>query len=174
MKKKEEQVVLVDSEDRALGLKNKQGAHVEGLLHRAISIFVFNDKNELMLQQRASHKYHSRLLWANICCSHPRQGEAVSEAAHRRLNEEMGFDCPLEERFHFIYKADLNNGLIEHEFDHVFLGRYEGLPKINPEEVADWRWINLEELMLNIEPDSEQYAVWLRIIIEQHAAKLKL
>lgn len=174
MKMIEEQVVLVDSKDRELELKNKQSAHIEGLLHRAISIFVFNEKNELILQQRASHKYHSGLLWANTCCGHPRKGEAVSEAAHRRLDEEMGFDCPLEKRFYFIYKADLDNGLIEYEFDHIFLGRYEGVPKINPKEVADWRCIAVEELIRNIRSYPEQYTVWLRIIIEQHAEKLKL
>ncbi|XCI75342.1 MAG: isopentenyl-diphosphate Delta-isomerase [Flavobacteriales bacterium] len=174
MKANGEQVILVGTQDEILGLMDKQKAHIEGLLHRAISIFVFNNRHELMLQQRATHKYHSPLLWANTCCGHPRHGETILEAAHQRLGEEMGFDCSLEERFHFTYKVELYNGLIEHELDHVLLGRYEGVPKVNPEEVATWRWIALPELIEEIRIHPEHYAIWLGIIIERYVEKLKL
>ncbi|XOD68457.1 MAG: isopentenyl-diphosphate Delta-isomerase [Flavobacteriales bacterium AspAUS03] len=173
MKAKGEQVILVGTQDEVLGLMDKQKAHIEGLLHRAISIFVFNNRHELMLQQRAAHKYHSPLLWANTCCSHPRQGETTIEAAHRCLVEEMGFDCPLEEQFYFTYKAEMDNILIENELDHVLLGRYEGIPKVNPKEVTTWRWIALSELIKEIRIHPEYYAIWLRIIIERYAEKLK-
>ncbi len=120
----EEFVVLVDQDDQKLGLMEKQQAHVAGLLHRAFSVFVFNSKGELMIQQRAASKYHSPTLWTNTCCSHPRDNETYEQAAHRRLEEEMGFDCELEYKFNFIYKAHLENDLIEHELDHVFIGTF--------------------------------------------------
>lgn len=169
-----DQVIIVDKKDRILNIKNKQYAHIKGLRHRAISVFIFNKNNELMIQKRSAVKYHSSLLWANTCCGHPRYGEIIIKAAHRRLKEEMGFDCVLTQKFHFIYKSRLDNGLIEHEFDYVFLGKYEGSPHINYNEVADWRWIPLKQLIQEINLNSNQYVIWLRIIINKYLAKLKL
>ena len=133
---KEEKVILVNSDDEQIGLMPKMEAHEKAVLHRAFSVFVVNSKNELMLQQRAFQKYHSPGLWTNTCCSHQREGEDNIEAGLRRLEEEMGFKTPLEYLFNFIYKAPFDNGLTEHELDHVMLGRYEGVPTINPDEVA--------------------------------------
>jgi len=133
----EEQVVLVNEKDEKIGLMPKMEAHEKGLLHRAFSVFVFNDKNELMLQQRAFDKYHSPGLWTNTCCSHQRDGESNIEAGKRRLNEEMGFVTDLSEVISFIYKAPFDNGLTEHEYDHIMVGYYNGLPIINPAEVAN-------------------------------------
>lgn len=127
----EEKVILVDSEDNPIGTMPKMEAHEKAVLHRAFSVFILNDKGELMLQQRAFHKYHSPGLWTNTCCSHQREGELNLEAGTRRLTEEMGFSVPLEELFSFIYKASFDNGLTEHELDHVLLGYFDGLPKIN-------------------------------------------
>ena len=135
-----EQVILVDEKDKEIGLEEKIKAHKEGKLHRAFSVFVFNQKGEMLLQRRALTKYHSGGLWTNTCCSHPRKGEDVDKAASRRLKEEMGFSCGLKEVFSFIYKTGFDNGLMEHEFDHVFVGAYESEPKINPEEVAEYKW----------------------------------
>lgn len=169
-----EQVIIVDKKDRILTIKDKQYAHINGLRHRAISVFIFNKKNELMIQKRSADKYHSSLLWANTCCGHPRYGEIILQAAHRRLKEEMGFDCFLTQKFYFTYKSELDNGLIEHEFDYVFLGRYEGIPHINYNEVADWRWISLKKLIKEIHLNSNKYVVWLKIIIDKYLEKLKL
>lgn len=171
---KDDKVILVDKKDRILNLKDKQYVHIKGLLHRAISVFIFNKKNELMIQKRSAVKYHSSLLWANTCCGHPRYGEFILKAAHRRLKEEMGFDCLLTQKFYFIYKSSLDNGLIEHEFDYVFLGRYEENPNINYNEVSDWRWISLKELIKEINYNSNKYVIWLRIIINKYLEKLKL
>ena len=191
----EEFVVLVNENDEQLGLMEKQQAHVAGLLHRAFSVFVFNSKGELLLQQRAEEKYHSPLLWTNTCCSHPREGETYEQAAHRRLVEEMGFDCELEEKFHFIYKAKLGEKLFEHELDYVFTGFYEGEIKINkdevqdfqwismddlsadmnfnPEEVQNFRWISMDELMVDMKSNPEKYTIWFRIIFDEYLAKLE-
>ncbi len=169
----EEFVVLVDENDRELGLMEKQQAHVAGLLHRAFSVFVFNSKGELLLQQRAKEKYHSPLLWTNTCCSHPRENETYLEAAHRRLKEEMGFDCELEEKFHFIYKAQLGEQLFEHELDHVFVGFYEGKIEINKEEVEDFNWISMDELVSDMNENPENYTIWFRIIFDEYLAKLQ-
>jgi len=125
-----ELVVLVDENDNEIGVEEKINAHRKGLLHRAFSIFVFNSKNELLLQKRAADKYHSGGLWSNTCCSHPRPGENLKDAAHRRLQEEMGFDCSLREVFSFLYKKSFDNGLTEHELDHVFFGKFDGIPKL--------------------------------------------
>ena len=130
-----EKVILVDRKDHKIGLMEKQEAHIKGLLHRAFSVFVFNKNNELLLQKRALHKYHSGGLWTNTCCSHPRENENTLDAANRRLQEEMGVSCKLEFKFNFIYKASLDNKLFEHEFDHVFFGFSDNLPQINKEEV---------------------------------------
>ena len=168
-----EYVVLVDEKDQELGLMEKQQAHVAGLLHRAFSVFVFNSNGELLLQQRASDKYHSPLLWTNTCCSHPRENESYIDAAHRRLGEEMGFDCALEEKFHFIYKAQLEEKLFEHELDYVFTGTYDGEIVINKEEVADFKWISMEELIVDMEANPETYTIWFRIIFDEYLAKLQ-
>ena len=169
----EEFVVLIDENDQELGLMEKQQAHEAGLLHRAFSVFVFNAKGELLLQQRAADKYHSPLLWTNTCCSHPRAGESYLEAAHRRLNEEMGFDCELEEKFHFIYKARLEEKLFEHELDHVFVGYYDGEIKINREEVEEFKWMKMEELIEDMNVNPQNYTIWFRIIFDEYLAKLQ-
>lgn len=163
----EEQVILVDENDQPIGLMAKMEAHEKGLLHRAFSVFVLNDKNEIMLQQRASHKYHSPLLWTNTCCSHQREGETNVQAGSRRLMEEMGFKTELTELFHFIYKAPFDNGLTEHELDHVMIGHYNGEPSINPDEVEAWKWMGIEKVKVDIAKNPEKYTVWFRIIFDE-------
>ncbi|WP_410005919.1 isopentenyl-diphosphate Delta-isomerase [Aequorivita nionensis] len=163
----EEKVILVNEKDEQLGLMPKQEAHEKGVLHRAFSIFIFNDKNELMLQQRALHKYHSPGLWTNTCCSHQRDGESSLEAGKRRLFEEMGFVTDLKETTSFIYKAPFDNGLTEHELDHILLGNFEGTPNINPEEVAAWKWMDLEEVRKDIQDNPEIYTAWFKIIFDK-------
>lgn len=170
---KEEQVILVNKNDEKIGLMPKQEAHVKGLLHRAFSVFIFNQKNELMLQQRALHKYHTPGLWANTCCSHQRDGETSIDAGKRRLFEEMGFVTELKETTSFIYKAPFDNGLTEHELDHILVGSYEENPQINPEEVADWKWMDLEEVKNDIQSNPDIYTPWFKIIFDkfyQHLA----
>lgn len=163
----EEKVILVNSNDEPIGLMPKMEAHEKAVLHRAFSVFVVNDKNELMLQQRAIEKYHSPGLWTNTCCSHQRDGEGNIEAGLRRLDEEMGFTTPLEYLFNFIYKAPFDNGLTEHELDHVMLGWYEGDPVINPEEVASWKWMNIEEINSDLKNNPDSYTVWFAIIFDR-------
>ncbi|RKF03165.1 isopentenyl-diphosphate delta-isomerase [Tenacibaculum lutimaris] len=167
-----EQVILVDQQDNPIGLMEKIEAHEKALLHRAFSVFVFNDKNELMLQQRAVEKYHSPLLWTNTCCSHQRDGESNIEAGKRRLQEEMGFSCELEEVFSFIYKAPFDNGLTEHEYDHVMIGRFNDEPIVNPEEVASYKWMPLEEVKNDIENHPEEYTAWFKIIFKESYDKI--
>ncbi|CAM1357060.1 MULTISPECIES: isopentenyl-diphosphate Delta-isomerase [Tenacibaculum] len=167
-----EQVILVDQQDNPIGLMEKIEAHEKALLHRAFSVFVFNDKNELMLQQRAAEKYHSPLLWTNTCCSHQRDGESNIEAGKRRLQEEMGFSCELEEVFSFIYKAPFDNGLTEHEYDHVMIGRFNDEPIVNPEEVASYKWMPLEEVKNDIENHPEEYTAWFKIIFKESYDKI--
>jgi len=164
---KEEKVILVDINDEPLGLMEKLAAHEQGLLHRAFSVFIFNDANELMLQQRAAGKYHSPLLWTNTCCSHQRAGETNIQAGKRRLQEEMGFETDLTELFHFIYKAPFDNGLTEHELDHVMIGKYNSSPKINTEEVENWKWLSIDALKEDMTANPEQYTVWFKIIFEE-------
>lgn len=166
-------VVLVDQDDQKLGLMEKQQAHVAGLLHRAFSVFVFNSNGELMIQQRAASKYHSPTLWTNTCCSHPRDNETYEQAAHRRLKEEMGFDCDLEFKFSFIYKAHLDNNLTEHELDHVFIGTYNDEPKLNPEEVMAYRWFDLMDLKKDIEKNPQNYTAWFKIIFEHYVSYIE-
>jgi len=163
----EEQVILVNEKDEPIGLMPKLEAHEKALLHRAFSVFIFNDKNELMLQQRASHKYHSPNLWANTCCSHQRDGESNIEAGKRRLQEEMGFVTSLEESISFIYKAPFDNGLTEHEFDHIMIGHYNGTPKINPDEVSNWKWMPLEDVKTDMKNQPEIYTEWFKIIFDK-------
>ena len=164
---KKEYVILVDTADRELGTMEKMEAHEKAILHRAFSVFIFNDSGELMLQQRAAHKYHSPLLWTNTCCSHQRQGESNIEAGKRRLREEMGFEVDLDEKFHFVYKAEFDNGLTEHELDHVMVGYYNGEPTINPEEVASWKWINMEVLQQDMQDHPQDYTAWFKIIFDR-------
>lgn len=163
----EELVILVDKDDQKVGLMPKMEAHEKALLHRAFSVFVFNDKNELMLQQRAFSKYHSPGLWTNTCCSHQRDGETNIEAGKRRLQEEMGFVTELTEITSFIYKAPFDNGLTEHEYDHVMVGHYNGDPNINPDEVAAWKWMPLEAVKHDIEQQPNLYTAWFKIIFEK-------
>lgn len=163
----EEKVILVNENDEQIGVMPKLEAHEKALLHRAFSVFIFNDKNELMLQQRAFQKYHSPGLWTNTCCSHQRDGESNIEAGKRRLKEEMGFVTELQETISFIYKAPFDNGLTEHEFDHVMIGYYNSEPKININEVADWKWMNLENVRLDIKSHPENYTAWFKIIFDK-------
>ncbi len=156
-------VVLVNQEDKEIGKMEKMEAHQKGLLHRAFSVFVFNDQNELMIHQRALSKYHSAGLWTNTCCSHQKVGESSINAAHRRLIEEMGFDCKLEKAFEFTYRAELENGLIENEYDHVFIGKYNQLPNINSDEVNDWKWISIENLNLELQSNPNLYTEWFKL-----------
>jgi isopentenyl-diphosphate delta-isomerase len=163
----EEQVILVDTDDNPIGTMNKMEAHEKAVLHRAFSVFILNDKNEVMLQQRAAHKYHSPLLWTNTCCSHQRVGETNIEAGKRRLFEEMGFTAELKELFHFIYKAPFDNGLTEHELDHVMIGYSNQNPVINPEEVESWKWMSIEAIKADMMDNPNAYTVWFKIIFDE-------
>jgi isopentenyl-diphosphate Delta-isomerase len=162
-----ELVILVDENDNQVGLMEKMEAHEKGLLHRAFSVFLFNSKGEMLLHQRAISKYHSGGLWTNACCSHPRDKESTIDAAHRRLEEEMGFDCEIKEVFHFTYKSALDNELTEHELDHVFIGEYEGEINPNPEEVESYKYISIPELTKDIEENPQNYTEWFKICLEE-------
>ena len=159
------EVILVDEENREIGTMEKMEAHEKGLLHRAFSIFVFNDQNELLLQQRNKNKYHSGGLWSNTVCSHPIPGEEYEEAIHRRLKEEMGFDCPLKKVDCIIYKAEFENGLTEHEYDCVFRGQYEGEISPDPEEVEDCKWLSLSDLRADMVAYPSKYTEWFKKIL---------
>lgn len=163
----EEQVILVNEKDEPIGLVPKLQAHEEALLHRAFSVFILNNKNEIMLQQRAANKYHSPLLWTNTCCSHQRNGEKNIDAGKRRLFEEMGFSVELKELFSFIYKAPFDNGLTEHEFDHVMVGYFNDEPVINKEEVEDWKWMSTEAVKHDMQNHPEIYTEWFKIIFDK-------
>lgn len=163
----EEQVILVDINDEQRGTMGKMEAHEKAELHRAFSVFIMNDKGEIMLQQRAAHKYHSPLLWTNTCCSHQRVGESNIEAGKRRLREEMGFETALQEVFSFIYKAPFDNGLTEHELDHVMVGKYNLQPVINLEEVESWKWMAPEEIRQDIAKNPQYYTAWFKIIFDK-------
>lgn len=164
---KEELVILVNEKDEQIGVMEKIEAHEKALLHRAFSVFILNDKNEVMLQQRASEKYHSPLLWTNTCCSHQRAGETNIEAGTRRLMEEMGFEVPLKDVFNFIYKAPFDNGLTEHELDHVMIGYFDGEPQINLDEVEAWKWMSIEDIKTDMENHPEVYTAWFKIIFSK-------
>lgn len=168
----EELVVLVDEKDNQIGLMPKMEAHEKAVLHRAFSVFIFNEKGELMLQQRAASKYHSPLLWTNTCCSHQRDGESNVQAGRRRLQEEMGFTTDLKEVFSFVYKAPFDNGLTEHELDHVMIGRFEDKPNINKEEVEDYKWMQLADVKSDIENNPSIYTEWFKIIFKESYEKL--
>lgn len=164
---KEEEVILVNEKDEQIGTMPKMEAHEKALLHRAFSVFVLNEKGETMLQQRAGHKYHSPLLWTNTCCSHQRVGETNIQAGKRRLQEEMGFSVDLKELFSFIYKAPFDNGLTEHELDHVMVGYYNDAPEINPDEVASWKWMTPKAVKEDINNNPHIYTAWFKIIFEK-------
>ena len=163
----EENVILVNQLDEQIGIMPKMEAHEKALLHRAFSVFIMNDKGETMIQQRAAHKYHSPLLWANTCCSHQRVGETNIEAGKRRLKEEMGIETELRELFSFIYKAPFDNGLTEHELDHVMIGYYNGEPILDPEEVAAWKWMKPEDIKKDISVHPDNYSAWFKIIFDK-------
>tara|TARA_B110000285_G_scaffold181200_1_gene204462 strand:+ start:393 stop:902 length:510 start_codon:yes stop_codon:yes gene_type:complete len=162
-----ERVILVDENDTPLGTMEKMEAHEKGVLHRAFSVFIFNSEGEMLLQQRAFSKYHSGGLWTNTCCSHPKEGESTMEAAHRRLKEEMGFDCEIKEVFDFIYKKKLDKGLTEHELDHVFTGEYEGEVKFNPEEVSAYTYKPIQEVLSEVVQFPEKYTEWFKICLDE-------
>lgn len=169
----EEKVILVNEKDEQIGLMEKMEAHEKALLHRAFSVFVFNDKGELMIQQRAHSKYHSPGLWTNTCCSHQREGETNVEAGKRRLQEEMGFSTDLKETISFIYRAPFDNGLTEHEYDYILVGNYEGEPDLNPDEVADWKWVSLDWIQKDMKDHPEIYTEWFKIIFDKYYASIK-
>lgn len=168
----EEQVILVDDNDTEIGAMPKMEAHRLGVLHRAFSVFVFNSKGEMLLQRRASGKYHSAGLWSNTCCSHPRPGELVGDAAVRRLKEEMGMVCKVKEIFSFIYNARLSNDLIEHEYDHVFMGTSDTLPFPNGQEVCEWVYLSPEVVVGEIERYPENYTAWFKLCIRDWYSEL--
>lgn len=163
----EEYVVLVNKDDDQIGLMPKMEAHEKALLHRAFSVFIMNDNGEIMLQQRAATKYHSPMLWTNTCCSHQREGEGNLNAGKRRLQEEMGFTTELIKLFSFIYKAPFDNGLTEHELDHVMLGSYNENPIINTDEVEAWKWVKPENIKQDILDSPDRYTAWFKIIFEK-------
>ena len=169
----EEKVILVDKNDNQVGLMPKLEAHEKGLLHRAFSIFIFNSRYELLLQKRASSKYHSGGLWTNTCCSHPREGEDTLDAANRRLDEEMGIKTSLRKVYDFIYKAELDNQLTEHEFDHVFYGVCDNDPILNKDEAEDFKWVDMETLNNDIMKNEDNYTVWFKIAFEYFYNYLK-
>jgi len=167
-----EKVILVNKKDKEIGIEEKMKAHKEGKLHRSFSIFIFNSKGELLIQQRAKSKYHSPLLWSNTCCSHPRPNEKLIQAAKRRLKEEMGIECDLKEIFSFIYRAK-SGKWIEHEFDHVFLGKFDGNPKPNKKEVEGFKWINLQALKREMKKHPRKYTFWFKHILELYGKKFR-
>ena len=167
-------VILVDESDRPVGVEAKLAAHERGgKLHRAFSVFIFNAAGQMLIQRRADGKYHFGGLWTNACCSHPRQGETVVQSARTRLRQEFGFDVPLEERFGFVYRAeDPASGLTEHEFDHVLVGNFDGVPGPNPEEISDWRWVDPSELLEDVERHPERYTPWFKLVLTRVLEKM--
>jgi farnesyl-diphosphate farnesyltransferase len=163
----QERVVLVNKRDEAIGVEEKIKAHLDGALHRAFSVFVFNSAGDLLLQRRTTTKYHSRGLWSNTCCGHPRPGETIEQASRRRLSEEMGFDSKLRRLFDFVYRAQLEDDLIEHEFDHVLVGSFDGIPNPNSDEVAEWKWMNLAALKIDLRKHPEHYTFWFRVSLDK-------
>ncbi|WP_100159043.1 isopentenyl-diphosphate Delta-isomerase [Proteus columbae] len=163
----EDAVILVDKNDNELGTMPKLEAHIVGALHRAFSIFIFNSKQQLLIQQRAVSKYHSGGLWANTCCSHPLPNELLSDAIHRRLDEELGMKCDMQSIGTILYNEKVTDDLIEHEFDHLFLGFSNELPRSNSNEVMDYRWISLDSLYQDIEENAQNYSVWFRHILNR-------
>jgi len=167
-------VILVDEQDNVVGEMEKLAAHEQGLLHRAVSVFLFNSSNELLMQRRALGKYHSEGLWTNTCCSHPYVGETSKAAAERRLMEEMGIACELSPLFQFIYHAELDNNLTEHELDHVFIGFSDETPHLNPEEAMSFKWMSLTEIQNNMLHFPDHYTAWFKIILREHFHQFKI
>lgn len=168
-----EEVIYVDEQDKEIGKGEKLAAHQKGVLHRAISVFIFNSKGELMLQKRAKHKYHSAGLWSNTCCSHPRPGEDIRAAAKRRLKEEMGLTVSFSHVSHLLYKVTFDNGLTEHEYDHMFVGETDTAPTLNPDEAEDWKWMSPEAVAKDIEQHPEEYSYWFKLALEDILKKNK-
>jgi len=162
-------IILVNDLDEAIGTGEKLMVHQRGLLHRAFSILVFNSNNELLIHQRTSHKYHSGDLWTNTCCGHPNADEEISQAAHRRLGEEMGFDTSLDFLYKFQYRTEFPDGLIENEIDNVFVGTYSNSFVVNPEEVADYQWIAVDNLLDKVDKNPEKYTFWFKEILKSEA-----
>lgn len=160
----EEKVILVDNNDNEVGIAEKIACHRQGRLHRAFSVFVFNSRGDTLLQKRSRTKYHSGGLWSNTCCSHPKPGESTAAAARRRLVEEMDVACELEKIFSLMYRTPVGNGLVEHEYDHVYVGRFDGRPNPCGEEVEDWRWMPMETLQKDLQENSHRYTYWLKIL----------
>lgn len=170
----EEQIILVDENDLEIGFLDKLSVHQMGLLHRAFSVFIFNSKGEFLLQQRADEKYHSPGLWSNSCCSHPNKDETLQDAINRRLKEELGLQCLVDFKFKFIYKIGFDNGLTEHELDHVYFGYSDDKPVLNLEEVKSWRYISLVDLQIEIEHNPEQFSAWFKICFPQVLTGLRV
>ena len=162
-----EEVILVDESDNAIGTMEKMEAHRQGKLHRAFSVLLFNSQGELLLQKRAKSKYHSAGLWTNTCCSHPAPGEKIEDAATRRLKEEMGIEMKPSFSYKFVYKAELDKGLTEHELDHVFTGTFNGKPSVNKAEVEDWKFVNMEWLKEDMKKNPDSYTTWFRLIVDR-------
>lgn len=172
-----EKVVLVDEQDNEIGTMEKMEAHEKALLHRAFSVFLFNDAGEMLIQKRASSKYHSGGLWTNTCCSHPRPDETSLNAAKRRLQEEMGISAEIEEIFSFLYRAELDKGLVEHEYDHVFFGKFNGEVQLNMEEAEDYSYVTMEKLEQDLIDHPELYTEWFKIAlprVKQHWQQVSL
>jgi isopentenyl-diphosphate Delta-isomerase len=169
-----EMVILVDQNDNAIGTMEKMEAHRKGELHRAFSVMIFNAKGEILLQKRASNKYHSAGLWTNACCSHPLPGERTEDATRRRLKEEMGIDLQPQFAYKFIYKTDLGQNLIEHEYDHVYVGTFNGEPAINSNEVEDWKFVSADWLKKDILHHPDHYTYWFRLIVDHPALRLNI
>lgn len=160
-------ILLVNDMDRIIGFADKVEVHTKGLLHRAFSLFVFNSKNEMLLQRRAAGKYHSANLWTNTCCSHALSGLPLDYVVHARLKREMGFDCPVEEKFTIRYHVDFSNGLSENEIDHIFTGLYDGDPDPSPDEADAWKWVPVDEIETMIASAPEEYTEWFKLIVPQ-------
>lgn len=166
-----EEVILVSTNDTNIGTMEKLQAHRDGLLHRAFSVLILNEQGNMLIHQRALNKYHSAGAWSNACCGHPRPGETTQAAAERRLYEEMGFTVPLKKLYHFTYRTELGNGLIEHEFDHVFLGFYNETPFPNPNEVANWKFVSINYLQQQLKINPEQFSFWFHLIMNEFPSR---
>ena len=167
-----EHVILVDTNDREIGTMEKMEAHKKGVLHRAFSILLFDQAGKMLIQKRAGGKYHSSGLWTNACCSHPLPGESLETATRRRLNQEMGIDLQPVFSHAFIYRAELDQNLIEHEFDHVFVGIFDGTPRVNQNEVSDWKYVDVQWLRRDIEQHPDAYTEWFKLIVSQPSVSM--
>lgn len=168
-----EHVILVDESDKDIGTMEKIEAHMKGVLHRAFSIVIFNSRGEVLLQKRSRKKYHSAGLWTNTCCSHPLPGEPMADAINRKLAQEMGIAADLMFVYKFVYRTDLDNGLTEHELDHVYAGQFEGKPQINPEEVEAWRFASVEAIRAEIRNAPDNFTYWFRLIVDEIPVRFK-